>query len=126
MVGRAARIRVSSVMCCWESNGTLKSTRTKTRFPTRSTSRIVFLFMFFIPKKKGSSKSDDPLILPALLRDKIGEVSNTTRVAPLIIVPGYNFDQVAAFNHCRESVNNRRMRITAKIHRYKRLFTIIE
>src|SRR6266566_9973814 len=126
MVGRAARIRVSSVMCCRESNGTLKSTRTKTRFPVRSISRIVFLFMFFPHIKKGSLKSDDPSILPALLIDKIGEVSNTAGVAPLVIVPCDDLDQVTAGNHCRKPVNNRGMRITTKVHRNKWLIGIVE
>jgi hypothetical protein len=44
MVGMAARIRESSVTLP-SSRGTLKSTRTKTRLPETSTSRIVILSM---------------------------------------------------------------------------------
>ena len=38
IVGRLARMRRSSTMFCWSSIGTLKSTRTRTRFPARSRS----------------------------------------------------------------------------------------
>ena len=44
IVGRAARIRESSVTLP-SASGTLKSTRTKTRFPAASRSRMVSLSM---------------------------------------------------------------------------------
>src|SRR5260370_17252611 len=99
MVGRAARMRVSSVMCRSESNGTLKSTRTNTRFPARSISRIVFLFMSFVLLKKRSPGSGDPKPLPAFLSDQVGEISHTARVAPLVILPPPHLAHLAPSNH---------------------------
>jgi hypothetical protein len=45
MVGRLSRIRVSSVTDPVALNGTLKSTRMKTRFPAMSNSLIVLMAM---------------------------------------------------------------------------------
>ena len=49
MVGTAARMRVSSVMFWFSSSGTLRSARTKTRFPSRSASvRSPTLFLAMV------------------------------------------------------------------------------
>src|SRR5579884_2281312 len=55
IVGRAALMRVSSVMFRSASRGTLKSTRTRTLLPATSISRIVFLFMSFLSYRKYES-----------------------------------------------------------------------
>src|SRR5258708_18101772 len=119
-------MRVSSVMCCSESNGTLKSTRTNTRFPARSISRIVFLFMSFVLMKKGSPLPGDPQPLPAFLSDEVREISNTAGVAPLVIVPGEYLDHVATLNHGQLSVDDRGMGIPTEIHPAKRLLWLGE
>ena len=54
IVGRAARIRESSVTLP-SSRGTLKSTRTKTRLPATSTSRIVSLSMSVLSVSLGGA-----------------------------------------------------------------------
>src|SRR5258708_20638441 len=108
-------MRVSSVMCCSESNGTLKSARTNTRFPARSISRIVFLFMSFVLMKKGSPLPGDPQPLPAFLSDEVREISNTAGVAPLVIVPGEDLDHLATPNHGHLSVHDPEIRIPTQI-----------
>src|SRR5260370_9228981 len=119
-------MRVSSVMCGSESNGILKSTRTNTRYPARSISRIVFFFMSFGLMKKGSPLPGDPQPLPAFLSDEVREISNTAGVAPLVIVPGGDLDHVATLNHGQLSVDDRGMGVPPEIPRDKRLLGAVE
>src|SRR5260370_37527829 len=114
MVGRAALMRVSSVICWFESRGTLKSTRTKTRFPARSMSRIVFLSISLSLRERTARS------LKAFFGDKVCEIGNATGVTPLVIVPCDDLDHVTADNHRRESINNRGMGFTPEIGRNKR------
>src|SRR6266699_6997244 len=110
MVGSAALIRVSSVICWSASNGTLKSTRASTRFPATSISRIVFLF----------------ISLQAFLCNEVSEVSDAARVAPLVVVPRDNLDHVTAKNHRREPVHNRRMRVAPEVSGDQGLLCVIK
>src|SRR6266496_3891622 len=114
MVGNAAVIRVSSVMCRSASSGTLKSTRTRTRLPATSISRIVFLFIII------------HLRLEAFLCDEVCEISDAAGITPLVVIPGKNFDHFATGDQCREAIDNRRAIIATVVRRDKRFIRVSE
>src|SRR5688572_17284497 len=113
IVGMEARIRESS----WtlpSASGTLKSTRTKTRLPATSASRIVSLSMTAI---RARSNGGD--------RQSSGHVGDQVRdpaaVAPFVVVPGDDLDHVAAQHHRRFGVDDRGARVAAEVGRHQRL-----
>src|SRR5262245_28756244 len=114
----AARMRESSVtLPSW--SGTLKSTRTKTRFPAASRSRTVSLSMFeFLPGRgAGSGRRGDR----QALRDERGEIRDAAAVAPLVVVPGDDLHEVAAQDHVRREVDDGRAAVTAEVGRDERV-----
>ena len=82
-VGSAAWMRASSVMLRSSSSGTLKSTRTRTRLPSTS--------------RSSSVRTHQHLL---------GEVHAAVGVAPLVVVPGDDLDQVA-LEHRRSAASRR-------------------
>src|SRR5512137_1264463 len=86
IVGSEALIRLSSRIAPLSSRGTLKSTRRKTRLPL--TSRSVTKFM------------------SASLGDVLGQVDKPAGIAPLVVVPGDDLDQVAVEDLGREQVDD--------------------
>src|SRR5215475_3158548 len=72
-VGRVSRVRVSSVTTP-SFNGTLKSTRRKTRLPRRSRSLIVSLFMSL-----------------EFARHQLDQIAAPAGVAPFVVIPGEDF-----------------------------------
>src|SRR5262245_33118647 len=109
MVGIEARMRESSVT--WPScNGTLKSTRTKTRLPATSASRMVCLF---IGRVSGGHRQPR--------RDVGDQVGHPAAVAPLVVVPGDHFDHRAADDHRRLAVDDRGSLVALEVHRHERL-----
>src|SRR6266566_8081347 len=114
IVGMAALIRVSSVMCSSASRGTLKSTRTSTRLPATWMSRMVFLFIIYHSRLK------------AFLCNEVCQVGNAARVTPLVIVPGENFNHIATKDHSQESIDDRGVRIATEVGRNKRLLRIFK
>src|SRR5687767_7481665 len=100
MVGRDARMRVSSPMTPFLS-GTLKSTRTNTRRPVNARSRIL---RFAI----------DTGLEPAC-RNFAQQVDAALRVAPLVVVPGQRLDEVAVHDLRIGRVDDRRVRIAAEV-----------
>src|SRR4030095_14785454 len=106
MVGSAARIRLSSVTLP-SCIGTLKSTRMKTRFPLRSMSFTVFLFMIAPRVYKQTRKQVHKCwiyllvhlstclpLLQALCHER-SQVGCPAGVSPLVIVPRNHLDHVA-------------------------------
>src|SRR5258708_3180318 len=119
-------MRVSSVICCSASNGTLKSTRTKSRLPATLISRIVCLFMLVIPcasienyrvppisdellfiHRRIPGKDDTNYPLEPFFSNEVSKVGYAAGIAPFVIVPGDDLDQVSAADHCRESIYDR-------------------
>src|SRR5690348_12521670 len=99
-------MRVSSVMAPAASRGTLKSTRTKTRFPPTSTSSMVFL-----------------ATLQSLAGNVDGQVADAAGVAPLVVVPGDDLDHIA--DHERiQGAHDSRVRVALEVHRDQRLFSV--
>src|SRR5687768_18480758 len=83
MVGSDARMRVSSPMTP-PLSGTLKSTRTKTRRPPRSSCSIDFLATVRLVT-----------VLEAFENDLLQQVDAAVRVAPLVVVPREDLHEVA-------------------------------
>src|SRR6266850_5460312 len=116
-VGRAARMRVSSATLPL-SSGTLKSTRTRTRFPRTSASRMVRLSK--VTRVLAASSDRD-----AHLRgDELGDVGEAARVAPLVVVPGNDLDHVAEDDRVQRA-HDRRVRVALQVARYERLLGVI-
>src|SRR5256885_3806922 len=116
-VGSAARIRVSSATSPF-SSGTLKSTRTRTRFPRTSASRMVLLSN--AARVLAASGDRD-----AHLRgDELGDVGEAARVAPLVVVPGNDLDHVAQDDRVQRT-HDRRVSVAFQIARYERLLGVI-
>src|SRR6266566_2538217 len=105
IVGIAARIRESSVTLP-SASGTLKSTRTKTRLPAASKSRMVSLFTGSGVAGDGQSSGDEA--------DQVG---NAAAVAPLVVVPADDLDHRPPKNHRRGCVDDRRAGVAAKVGR---------
>src|SRR4051794_31608773 len=112
MVGMAARILESSVTLP-SASGTLKSTRTKTRLPATSTSRIVSLSMSSAVSRSGGDGQPS-----ADERDQVGDPA---AVAPLVVVPGDDLDHRAAEDHRREAVDDRAPAVALEVHRHERI-----
>src|SRR4051812_24623689 len=105
-VGSDARSRVSSPIFP-SFTGTLKSTRMKTRLPLRSTSLIESFGM-------GSAGSKGPG-LQALFHQHAQQIDAATRIAPLVVVPGENLDEIAVHHLRVGRVDDRRVRIALEI-----------
>src|SRR6266508_6102516 len=98
IVGRDARIRVSSpIVPCLI--GTLKSTRMKTRFPSRSRSLT----------PRGN--------LQPLLDEIAQQVHAAVRVAPLVVVPGKDLDEVAVHHFRVGRIDDRRVLVSLEVDR---------
>src|SRR5258708_36534232 len=90
-------MRVSSVILPF-SSGTLKSTRTRTRLPFKSTSRMVFLFNGWLltnihGARKGRRFRRRPEIRRSALdrfTHEVHQVSTTAGIAPLVCLPGHD------------------------------------
>src|SRR5690349_7124803 len=119
MVGIAARTRESSVTLP-SSRGTLKSTRTKTRLPATSTSRMVSLSMgrsaALLPPSGGGTGAGGKL-----RGHERQEVGATAAVAPLVVVPGDDLDHRPAKHHGARRVDDRGARVAAEVRRHQRL-----
>src|SRR5262245_27435221 len=107
MVGSAARMRVSSVIVPF-SIGTLKSTRMKTFRPLRERSRMVVIRT--IP-------ADEGLPLEPLLFHVADQIDAAARVAPLVVVPRQDLDEVAVEHLRVRRVENRRVRVALEVDR---------
>src|SRR5664279_5050198 len=129
IVGNAATIRLSSVILP-SSSGTLKSTRTKTRLPAASRSRIVSLFIVTSALAAGD-RDGRPLRPPRsgtwrwleALGDELGQVGDAAAVAPFVVVPGQDLDELAgsADDHRQSGVDDRGARVGLEVHRDERL-----
>src|SRR6478609_7022418 len=108
------------------ASGTLKSTRTKTRCPEASMSRTVSLSMVcvFLREPCGSGA---PRLRSGrrgcgqTLGDELREVGDAAAVAPLVVVPGDDLDEVAAEDHVRGQVHDRGAGIAAEVGGHERL-----
>src|SRR6266403_4012051 len=124
-VGSVSRMRVSSVTTP-SLSGTLKSTRMKTRFPRRSRSLMVSLFIV------QEVASDEWLVarraspfLPPLSQpissefggQEFDEVAATAGIAPLVVVPGQDFYAAVADNFGVFGIDNRGIRIPLEVGR---------
>src|SRR6187549_861178 len=113
MLGRAARMRESSrTMPSWM--GTLKSTRMRTRLPCTSTSRMVRLSMLSLPVRPARRCSGEAG------GHEGDEVGHAAAVAPLVVVPGEDLDEVTAEAHRGESVDDGAALVTLEVHRDER------
>src|SRR5688500_4719155 len=108
-VGRLARMRVSSVMRP-SSSGTFRSARTKTRRPSTSTSRIVL----------ASIAGLEPL------GHEGGEIRHPAGVAPFVVVPGDDLDEVLAGHHGRRRIEDRAAVVALEIHADELLLGVAE
>src|SRR5450759_4505132 len=97
------------------ASGTLKSTRTKTRLPAASRSRMVSLSIFDSSGSPGGSGSGQPV------GDELHEVRDAAAVAPLVVVPGDDLDEVAAQDHVRREVDDRRPAVASEVAGDERL-----
>src|SRR3954454_21014673 len=121
IVGRAARMRVSSIMTP-RSIGTLKSTRTSTRFPLTSASRTD-RFGIALLLSHGFRKGNEPIARPAShrqhcemrilrgsrdarLTDKRREIGHPARVSPFIVVPGNDLGEIVLDHHGRQGIDD--------------------
>src|SRR5688572_17731938 len=104
MVGRLARMRVSSVIFP-SSSGTFRSARRKTRLPATSTSRTVFLSIEWL----------EPL------GHELRQVGDPAGVAPLVVVPGDDLHQVLAGDHGRGRVDDARALVALEVHAHQLL-----
>src|SRR6478672_4507274 len=122
MVGSVSRMRVSSMTPPSSPMGTLKSTRMKMRCPPSGRSRIE---SFAIPSSSawhmGTARITAPQLQPGLklkpfVAHEVNEVAHPARVAPLVVVPGNDFDQLAC-DHARHGrVHDGRARISAEVY----------
>src|SRR5215470_11479326 len=64
--------------------------------------------------------------LKTLLCEKMRQIGDTAGIAPLVIVPGNDFDHTTAKSHRQKAIDDRRVRVTSEVGRNKRLFCIIE
>src|SRR5438067_2002952 len=110
MVGSAARMRASSFTApVFLSSGTLKSTRTKTRFPATSSASI-------------------ERTMPLQLRlDEERHVHHAVREAPLVVVPGEDLGEPAALGHRGlGGVVDRGVRVAVVVDRDGQLVVVLE
>src|SRR5690606_9640565 len=104
MVGMAARMRLSSVISP-SFNGTLKSTRTRTRLP-------------FTSRSATPSLAPMELLPPVHVFD---QVDDSQRVAPLVVVPGDDLDQVAIHHPRQGAVDDGGAGIAQEVAGHQRL-----
>src|SRR5436853_2418918 len=121
MVGRAASILVSSATFPF-SIGTLKSTRMNTRFPARSRSVMESLVIYFVLV---IHSAPDIRRLPAV-RNELDQIDDPAGVAPLIVIPGQQLDELTVHYVRVFSIQNRGVRVASEISRYQRLIGIGE
>src|SRR5882724_4700972 len=152
MVGRLARMRVSSVMRTFLpriSVGTLKSTRTRTRLPRTSRSRrvsfgILLLFLLVIvivlgemccfvfpqhvsPLRKLAKQSNGHLhnsITKPLFSQHLQQFDAAIAVAPFIVIPTDDLHKAVAKHKRQPAVKNAGMRISHDILGNERLVTV--
>src|ERR687887_2035545 len=106
------------------SSGTLKSTRTKTRFPDASRSRTVSLSTAAGPGAMGGSGAGDrrrPLGAPQALRDEPDEVGHAAAVTPFVVVPGDDLHHRPAEDHRRGGVDDRTALVAPEVRAHQGL-----
>ena len=103
-------MRVSSLTCP-SSMGTLKSTRTRTRLPAGSKSRTVSLSM--------AQALGDAGVQPS--GHEVDEVRDAAAVAPLVVVPGDDLDQVATHGHRAGGVDDRGACVALEVDGHERV-----
>src|SRR5262245_39158881 len=111
MVGRLSRIRVSSVtrtLPLRTSVGTLKSTRTSTRFPRTSRSRRVSFIGVLeygsigVVSERISLLHHSRTLLLRLPSQQFHQLHTPIAVAPFVIVPADHFYEAVA--HCQRQL----------------------
>src|SRR5512139_3917043 len=114
--------------------GTLKSTRTSTRFPRTSTSRTVSLSNIGPPRprlrytesKRGPRRA--PLERTRLPEHVVDQIDHAVRVAPFIVIPRHALHEGAraAHDHGLAAIEERGERIAHNVDRYDRVFRVAE
>src|SRR6516165_4972128 len=110
MVGRLSRIRVSSVtriLPLRTSVGTLKSTRTSTRFPRTSKSRRVS----FAISNRAPARALAPAEQDRLFGQHFHQLHAAIAVAPFVIVPADHFDETVAHRQRQFAVEDTGVRV---------------
>src|SRR5579872_1078989 len=110
-------MRVSSATFPF-SSGTLKSTRTKTRFPGSWRSRIESLFI----ERRFSGKNRRL----QLAGHELDQVAATAGVTPFVVVPRQHLGAVSRHHPRVSRIHDRRVRIAAKIDGDEILFLVLE
>src|SRR3989442_10938983 len=118
IVGSAARMRVSSATAPASFSGTLKSTRTSTRFPRGSTSSTVRLRKVTPRLAAGGDRLAD------LGRDERGNVREPARVTPLVVVPGDDLDHIAERDRV-DAAHDRGVLVALQVARDERLLGVV-
>src|SRR5438105_13454385 len=117
MVGKVSRILVSSVTRTLPprtSIGTLKSTRTSTRFPRTSTSRRVSFAILTLTLAR------------ALLSKHLEHFDAAIAVAPLVVVPADHFHETIAEHDRQFAIEDARVWIADDILRDEWLVAVFE
>src|SRR5262245_46613980 len=118
IVGIAARIRESSVTLP-SASGTLKSTRTKTRLPAASRSRMVSLSMIVRlcsrPSGAGGRRGRET---GGHESDEIGDAA---AVAPLVVVPADDLHHRSVEDRRRRRVDDRAAAVAPAVSRHERV-----
>src|SRR5947207_5792801 len=104
IVGRAARIRESSVTLP-SASGTLKSTRTKTRLPAASKSRMVSLSIVSWARAAVRRRSGGGHRQPS--GDEADQIRDSAAVAPFVVVPADDLHHRPVKDHRRFGVDDR-------------------
>src|SRR5512139_1073013 len=112
--------------------GTLKSTRTSTRFPRTSTSRTVSLSNIRPPRprlrntesKRGPRRA--PLERTRLLEHVLDQIDHAVRVAPFVVVPRHALHEGAgaAHHHGLAAVEERGERVAHDVDGHDRIFRV--
>src|SRR6476469_6118399 len=119
MVGRLSRIRVSSVTRILPprtSVGTLKSTRTSTRFPRTSRSRTETLAIF-CSRSCSCARS---------VNQHFHHLHASIAVAPLIIIPADHFYEAVADGQGQLAIEDAGVRIANDVLRNERLIAELQ
>src|SRR4029078_1843473 len=125
MVGRLSRIRVSSVMRTLPprtSVGTLKSTRTSTRFPRTSRSRTES----FILQLKTSASRSTSTIMTGLIRQQFHQLHAAIAVAPFVIIPADHLYEAVAHRQRQLAIEDAGMRIANNVFGNERFIAELE
>src|SRR5881396_2675345 len=118
IVGSAARMRVSLATAPASFSGTLKSTRTSTRFPRGSTSSTVRLRKVTPWLAAGGDRLAD------LGRDERGNVREPARVTPLVVIPGDDLDHIAERDRV-DAAHDRGVLVALQVARDERLLGVV-